>query len=319
MRRLWNLLSRWCDSLFSDLEAADRSAVPKEPPRPVSSPPRRIRIEPPPLPVAEEATEILHASRVSERPKWDPQHDESEGEYPPDWNARRAAVYERDNYECQALGCIYRGKFLDTHHIKPRSEGGSHRLENLISLCRIHHAIVHLHTHAIEVASDRCTVVSRHWKRRAFSNQRIEVPPYIRRFGDFQITGQELAEIRTRFGLVCPTCRAQDWSGMLQRKSGKIWTQCAACNDCWEFQADLTELTGVEMASVFLPTVTKPFVVDLEGLGVKKPASRDHYYQGCLECRAHGRHGYLVRKVGTRGRFRGCSEYPLCRYTLDGW
>ena len=42
-------------------------------------------------------------------------------------------VYERDNYTCQV--CKKRNKILRTHHIVYRTEGGTDRADNLITVC----------------------------------------------------------------------------------------------------------------------------------------------------------------------------------------
>lgn len=46
---------------------------------------------------------------------------------------RRLAVFERDGWECRR--CRTR-KNLTVDHIKPRSAGGTHDLENLQTLCQ---------------------------------------------------------------------------------------------------------------------------------------------------------------------------------------
>ncbi|NBR22250.1 MAG: HNH endonuclease [Micrococcales bacterium] len=54
----------------------------------------------------------------------------------------RAAVVQRDLGRCRFPNC---GEThgVEAHHIKYRSEGGGHEVDNLISLCRDHHVIVH--------------------------------------------------------------------------------------------------------------------------------------------------------------------------------
>ena len=52
------------------------------------------------------------------------------------------AVFERDGWQCAFPGCSMR-KTLDAHHIVFRSRGGSDELDNLVSLCRIHHDLIH--------------------------------------------------------------------------------------------------------------------------------------------------------------------------------
>ena len=55
---------------------------------------------------------------------------------------RRSDVLRRDRYRCRAPGCG-NNRFLEVHHIQPRSRGGGNKLENLVTLCsgchRLHH------------------------------------------------------------------------------------------------------------------------------------------------------------------------------------
>jgi hypothetical protein len=63
------------------------------------------------------------------------------GEYPDDWDDRRKQVLERDGHECQECGAT--DTTLQVHHITPISEGGSHSLGNLKTICRSCHAGEH--------------------------------------------------------------------------------------------------------------------------------------------------------------------------------
>lgn len=58
------------------------------------------------------------------------------GAYP---STRRLALV-RDGHVCCECGAA--GP-LEVHHITPRSQGGSHRLDNLQTLCRYHHRLKH--------------------------------------------------------------------------------------------------------------------------------------------------------------------------------
>lgn len=84
----------------------------------------------------------------------DPQFDDQSahaGSYPPDWDARRRATYQRDDYTCQNCGATGgrqargNGAVLHAHHIVPRSRGGSNALSNLQTLCESCHNNVHDH------------------------------------------------------------------------------------------------------------------------------------------------------------------------------
>jgi len=54
----------------------------------------------------------------------------------------RREVLARDRHRCQAPGCG-RTRFLEVHHIVPRSRGGSNRAENLVTLCAACHRLRH--------------------------------------------------------------------------------------------------------------------------------------------------------------------------------
>jgi len=54
----------------------------------------------------------------------------------------RQAVLARDRYRCQSTGCG-NTRFLEIHHVVPRSRGGSNRAENLTTLCSRCHAFSH--------------------------------------------------------------------------------------------------------------------------------------------------------------------------------
>lgn len=61
----------------------------------------------------------------------------------PNWENKVAAIRERDRERC--MNCHRSGEevTLDVHHIVPRSRGGSHRLSNLVLLCRQCHGAIH--------------------------------------------------------------------------------------------------------------------------------------------------------------------------------
>lgn len=67
-------------------------------------------------------------------------------QYPDDWDSRRRQVYQRDQYKCcncQSEGGPYGDTELHAHHIVPKSEGGSDRFTNLVTLCADCHSRVH--------------------------------------------------------------------------------------------------------------------------------------------------------------------------------
>jgi hypothetical protein len=56
--------------------------------------------------------------------------------------ATRRAVLRRDHKQCVVPGCR-NSLYLDLHHVDPRSEGGGHTVDNLITLCGAHHRAAH--------------------------------------------------------------------------------------------------------------------------------------------------------------------------------
>ena len=54
----------------------------------------------------------------------------------------RREVLDRDRHRCRAPGCG-RTRFLEVHHRVPRSRGGTHATENLVTLCAACHRLMH--------------------------------------------------------------------------------------------------------------------------------------------------------------------------------
>lgn len=60
------------------------------------------------------------------------------------WRKQRMRVLVRDNFRCQAPGCVCKDlNRLTVHHIKPKAEGGDDDLPNLLTLCEYHHELAH--------------------------------------------------------------------------------------------------------------------------------------------------------------------------------
>jgi len=56
--------------------------------------------------------------------------------------ATRRSVLVRDRGHCQVPGCRHH-RYLDLHHIQPRSRGGGHAPSNLVTVCSTHHELLH--------------------------------------------------------------------------------------------------------------------------------------------------------------------------------
>lgn len=75
-----------------------------------------------------------------------PAYAQCTGDY---WLKQKAKSLVRDDFTCQnhQLGgepCDEnRVRFLHTHHIKARINGGTHDLDNLLTICRKHHEDIH--------------------------------------------------------------------------------------------------------------------------------------------------------------------------------
>ncbi|MBE0566712.1 MAG: HNH endonuclease, partial [Krumholzibacteria bacterium] len=54
----------------------------------------------------------------------------------------RREVLARDRHRCRAPGCGRR-RFLEVHHVTPRSAGGTNATANLITLCGSCHRLWH--------------------------------------------------------------------------------------------------------------------------------------------------------------------------------
>jgi len=242
--------------------------------------------------------------------KWDDNQ-----EWPtPDWESRRKMVLERDGFICQAIGCLRSGTNLHAHHKKLRWQGGNHKLDNLVALCPVHHAIVHLDTNKVEVNIPTCSVVSGYFYWR--NDRKVEVPIHIRRHKLINVS--ELSEIRKQFGLKCQ-CGFEEWKGnfrlgFLERGLILIW--CPNCNGQWEFEQGLFEETASQLAATFPPSrKVGKFSFNLNLIrGLKKPV----WFEGCPNCLNEGRSGYLKEKRSVFGKFVGCSEWPSCDYKRRG-
>ncbi len=102
-----------------------------------------LPIEPEILKMAECDAQSLGDVSASERPHVG---DRATRSIPP---AVRRRVLRRDHRRCVVPGCCH-GTFLDVHHLRARSEAGTHDVDNLATLCAAHHRALHLGQLTIE-------------------------------------------------------------------------------------------------------------------------------------------------------------------------
>ncbi|ELY49541.1 HNH endonuclease [Natronolimnohabitans innermongolicus] len=72
--------------------------------------------------------------------------------YGPGWDELRAKTLRRDGYACRRCGADDRT--LQAHHVVPRSAGGPDELENLVTVCRPCHGVIHQSNRAFDDVRD---------------------------------------------------------------------------------------------------------------------------------------------------------------------
>jgi hypothetical protein len=68
--------------------------------------------------------------------------------YPNNWDRIRKSVYRRDGFQCQSCGRKggpVGNAELHAHHRVPKSKGGSHHPNNLVTVCKSCHESIHGH------------------------------------------------------------------------------------------------------------------------------------------------------------------------------
>ncbi len=89
--------------------------------------------------LTEKLREAGKRMRGENNPRWKGGYEAGVGGGHPKFKARRRALRVHGN-KCMIPGCEF-DFIVHNHHIIPRSEGGSHSLENCILLCPNHHAL----------------------------------------------------------------------------------------------------------------------------------------------------------------------------------
>ena len=224
--------------------------------------------------------------------------------YPPDWDARKRAVKERDGYRCKILGCVITTD-LEVHHRVPIRQRSDHRLKNLACLCQYHHYFVDREHEVVgeRIDNDRYSAVQSFWRtnRRAGGSHRVErhVQRYIR------ASFSDLSEIKTIFGLRC-SCGGEDFAAKIYPDTNHIRVTCGDCKAAWMLEHGLKEEVG--------PQLTTIFHVTRNGGGIVKSSTEWNIAPPirvflCADCILRGLRIELRRKLGVYGYFWGCPNW----------
>ncbi len=82
----------------------------------------------------------------------DPENRPDRRGYGEGWEELRSATLRRDGYACQRCGAD--GRTLQAHHVIPRAAGGPDALENLVTLCRPCHGVIHQRNRSFDDVRD---------------------------------------------------------------------------------------------------------------------------------------------------------------------
>ncbi|MFP8954107.1 HNH endonuclease [Natrialbaceae archaeon A-arb3/5] len=80
-------------------------------------------------------------------------------DYGEGWDELRRRTLQRDGYACTRCGADERT--LQAHHVIPRSAGGPDELDNLLTLCRPCHGVIHQHNRAFNDVRDEASLFPR--------------------------------------------------------------------------------------------------------------------------------------------------------------
>jgi hypothetical protein len=129
--------------------------------------------------------------------------------------AIRRALRTRDA-GCRFPGCTHQ-RYIDAHHIEHWADGGQTKLSNLVTLCRLHHRLVHEGQIRIETPS------SGGWRfvrpdGRHYEMIRRTAPAY---------TGEELAHTHAELGIrIDRNTAATRWRGERMDYELGVWVLC---------------------------------------------------------------------------------------------
>ena len=247
--------------------------------------------------------------------------------YPPFWNYVRSTILDADMARCQVSGCPSRTE-LHVHHKVPMSKGGSHRIDNLVTLCVFHHALQPDMGHERiwgEVRTQYFSMVRAHYRNGA------PVRAHVRR--KELATEETLREIVSYYSLACPDCNHHPLQLEVDYRMNEILISCPSCFSEWKFQQKLPEESGPQIAQTLrvlrnmgrwsvdfslMESIRKPSyrkTRPTSSAGHKPSMEKVFEENSPLLCPQCGR--VLQEREGRFGKFLGCTGYPDCRYTRN--
>ncbi len=130
--------------------------------------------------------------------------------------AIRRALRTRDA-GCRFPGCTHQ-RYVDAHHIEHWADGGETKLSNLVTLCRLHHRLVHEGQIRIETAPEGG------WRFVHPDGRHYEV---IRCTAPEEYTGEELAHTHADLGIhIDADTAATRWRGERMDYELGVWVLC---------------------------------------------------------------------------------------------
>ena len=136
------------------------------------------------------------------------------------------------------------------------SAGGTHAPSNLVSLCDFHHALEPEKGHERiwgNIKTRYFTLVSGHERSNRATLGTHVVRPHLRRLQ--LTTSQELAELKSLYGLSCPKCHSPKINIDIEAERNVVLVTCHDCAKSTEGPRQLTEETGPLLAEIL--TVSK--------------------------------------------------------------
>lgn len=173
---------------------------------------------------------------------------------PPFWSFLRDVVIMRDNNKCQVTGCPSRLN-LHVHHKKPRSEGGEHTPNNLVTLCDFHHSLEPDRGHEriwTDINTRLFTFVRKHTRKNRYASGTHLVKSHLRR--KELVSVYDLNEIIRTYGLSCPFCGNPKLSVEILSNKQEICVKCKTCNGVTKGPRLLAEETGPLLAEILKVT-----------------------------------------------------------------